>query len=344
MPDLKDRINDKEWVYNTLSHVEFGRTPYHFDFTPPARQKLVDYYGSEEIEDILKLPIRWGGPNTKKPLYADPDDYGSTLKDEFGVMWSVSKSDRGAPLYPGLLEPDLTGYEFPDPSDEFRFKDLQQWCNSNEEHFRVVWVGDFWERANFIRGMENLLTDLALNKSFVHELLEKLSDYILQTIEIIIESFDFEALSLSDDYGSQKSLQMSPKDWRNFLRPHLGKFISTAKENDKVMMLHSCGNVYEIIPDLIDIGLDILHPIQPEVMDIYRLKREFGKDLSFQGGLGTQVLLPRGNPDSIREEVRALKEKMGKGGGYILEPGITIQGDVPVENLMAMFEEAQKQG
>jgi uroporphyrinogen decarboxylase len=342
MPDVKDKLSDKEWIYNTLSHHETGGIPYHFDFTPPARQKLVDYFKSEEIEDILKLPIRWGGPNTIKPLYADPDDYGDTLRDEFGVTWSVSKNDRGAPIFPGLMGPDLSGYDFPDPSDDFRFKDLHQWCNSNQEHFRVIWIGDFWERANFIRGMENLLADLVLNQSFVSELLERLSGYILETMEIIIKRFEFEALSLSDDYGSQKSLQMSPYNWRSFIKPHLGKFIDKAKKNDKVMMLHSCGNIYEIIPDLVDMGLDILHPIQPEVLDIYSLKKEFGKDISFQGGLGTQNLLPRGEPYAIRREVKELKQRMGSGGGYILEPGITIQGDVPVENLLAMFAEAQK--
>jgi uroporphyrinogen decarboxylase len=342
MPEIKDKLNDKEWIYNTLSHIETGRTPYHFDFTPPARRKLIGYFKSEEIEDILKLPIRWGGPNTIKPLYADPDDYGSTLKDEFGVTWFVSKSDRGAPLSPGLPDPDLSDYDFPDPSDDFRFKDLKQWCNSNKEHFRVIWIGDFWERANLIRGMENLLTDLALNKSFVSELLEKLSEYILKTMEIITERFEFEAFSLSDDYGTQKSLQMSPEKWRGFIKPHLDGIIEMARRNGKVMMLHSCGNIYEIIPDLIELGLDILHPIQPEVMDVYILKKEFGRDISFQGGLGTQTLLPIEDPDAIMREVRELKHEMGKGGGYILEPGITIQGDIPLKNLLAMFEEAQK--
>jgi uroporphyrinogen decarboxylase len=340
--NAKDRLSDKEWIYNTLSHIKKEKIPYHFDFTPPARKKLIDYFGSEYIEDILELPIRWCGPNTIKPHYPDPDIYGDTIKDEFGVTWSVSKNDRGAPLIPILPEPYLTNYVFPNPSEDYRFKDLGKWCSINEDHFRVIWIGDLWERANFMRGMENLLMDLVLNKSFVSELLERLADYILETMKIIINRFECEALSLSDDYGSQKSLLMSPEDWRRFLKPNLKKITGMAKKHDKVIMLHSCGNVYEIIPDLIDLGLDILHPIQPEVMDIYQLKREFGNDISFQGGLRTQDLLPLGNPDDVKKEVRKLKRKMGKGGGYILEPGITIQGDVPIENLLAMFEEASK--
>ena len=110
------------------------------------------------------------------------------------------------------------------------------------------------------------------------------------------------------------------------------------------MMVHTCGNVFEVVGDMIDIGLDILHPIQPETMDIYKLKAEFGKELTFQGGLGTQNFLIRATPDKIRDEVKILKNKMGMGGGYIFEPGITIQGDIPVDNLLAMIEEAKKNG
>src|SRR3989304_7642228 len=99
-------------------------------------------------------------------------------------------------------------------------------------------------------------------------------------MEIIFGRFKFEAYSLSDDYGSQKSMQMSPVDWRRYIKPNLKKIIGMAKKHGKVMMLHSCGNIYEIIPDLIELGLDILHPIQPEVMDIFKLKKEFGNSIS----------------------------------------------------------------
>ena len=280
-----------------------------------------------------------GGTNTVKPIYADPKTYGRYAKDEFGVTWSVSKDDRGAPVSPGLTEPNLSGYDFPDPILECRFKDLGDWCDANKDHFRLIWAGEIWERATFIRGMENILFDLVQNKKFVLNLLRKLTDYVLKTMEIIIERFDFEAFGISDDYGTQNSLLMSPESWRKFIRPCLAEIIGLAKKHKKYIMLHSCGNVYEIIGDLIDIGLDILHPIQPEAMNIFKLKKEFGKDITFQGGLKTQTLLPFGTEDEIKKEVRILKERMGKGGGYILEPGITIQGDVPINNLIAMIQE-----
>lgn len=330
---------DKIWIREALSHQETEQVPYHFDFTPPARAKLEKFYNSTLIEDKLRLPIRWGGTNTIKPLYADPKTYGDYAKDEFGVTWSVSNDDRGAPVSPGLKEPDLSGYDFPDPTLDYRFKDLENWCNVNKDYFRLVWVGELWERATFVRGMENILLDLIQNKKFVLELFRELSNFVLKTMEIIIERFDFEAFSLSDDYGTQNSMLMSPGDWRKFIKPYLAEIIELAKKHKKYFMLHSCGNIYKIVGDLIDIGLDILHPIQPEAMDIFKLKKEFGKDITFQGGLRTQDLLPRGTEDEIKNEIRVLKEKMGKGGGYILEPGITVQGDIPINNLVAMIKE-----
>ena len=133
---------------------------------------------------------------------------------------------------------------------------------------------------------------------------------------------------------------MSPSQWRRLIKPLLAEIYALAKRHGRYLFHHSCGHITPIIPDFIEIGLDILHPIQPEAMDVYQLKRQFGRDLTFCGGLRTQDLLPRGAPRQIRDEVRKLKRIMGDGGGYILEPGITVQADVPVENLLALIEEA----
>lgn len=338
--NLDIQSKDKIWIIKTLNHQETDKIPYHFYFTLPARAKLEKFFNNTLIEDILKLPIRWGGIKTIKPLYADSKTYGKYAKDEFGVTWLISDNDRGTPVSSVLTEPSLLGYIFPDPTLDYRFEELEDWCDANKNHFRLIWIGDLWERATFIRGMENILLDLTQDKKFVLKLLRKLTDFVLETMEIVFERFDFEAFGISDDYGMQNSLLMSPRDWRIFIKPCLTKIIGLAKKYKKYIMLHSCGNIYEIIGDLIDMGLDILHPIQPETMDIFKLKKEFGKDITFQGGLKTQTLLPFGTEDEIKKEVKILKERMGKEGGYILEPGITIQGDIPINNLIAMIQEA----
>jgi uroporphyrinogen decarboxylase len=117
--------------------------------------------------------------------------------------------------------------------------------------------------------------------------------------------------------------------------------ISAAKQHGLVTMLHSCGDVSAIIPDLIELGLDILHPIQPEAMDVFALKREFGRDITLCGGISTQQTLPYGSPEDVRAEVELKAQELGAGGGYILEPGITLQADVSLGNLIALIESAR---
>lgn len=326
----------------TLEHKEPKAIPYDFMFTPPIQESLKKHYGQADLEQALGFPIRMSGPVSVKPLYADPAKFGESIKDEFGVVWSTNSIDRGSPIGPCLGQGDLSNYTFPDASEPYRFKELPEWCEQNKEHYTIIWVGDLWERATFMRGMENILLDVALNPKFVEELLRGLGDYVLQTMQILFEKCEFDAIAISDDYGTQNSLVMSPTDWRRLVKPCLREIYSMAHKHGRSVFHHSCGNNHPIMADFVDIGLDILHPIQPEAMDIFRLKREFGRHLSFCGGISTQKLLLHGSVDQVRAEVKRLKEQMGKGGGYILEPGITIQADVPLDNVIAMIEESRK--
>lgn len=330
--------DDRKWIEAVINHREMP-VPYNFMFSPVSLKIAEQHYGSP-VADALSLPIRMTSPRSIKPLYADPEIFGKTAVDEFGVVWSTSAIDRGAPIKPVLKEPSLSNYRFPEPGMPYRFEDIEQWYKKQKEHYRIIWVGDLWERATFMRGMENLLVDIIQNPKFVMELLRGITDYILGTMEILFERFEFEAIALSDDYGTQKAMLISPELWRKFVKPFLKEIYQFAQKKEKRIFHHSCGNIIPIIPDLIDIGLDILHPIQPEAMDIQYLKKEFGWDLCFCGGIRTQDLLVTGTAQQVRDEVRHLKETMGKGGGYILEPGITIQADVPPDNLFAMIDEA----
>ncbi len=332
--------DDRQWILATLAHREPPAVPFNFMFSPPARARLEAHYGTRDLESALGLPIRMSGPRSVKPLYAAPSEFGASVTDEFGVTWSTSEIDRGSPIGPCLPEADLSNYRFPDPTAAHRFEHLAGWTAANAGHYTFLWVGDLWERATFMRGMEPILMDLALTPRFVEALLRGLADYILRTMEVLCARFRFDGVALSDDYGMQQGMLMSPQHWRRFIKPLLAEIYALAARNGRTVFHHSCGNIEPIIGDLIDIGLDVLHPIQPEAMDGVRLKREFGDRLTFCGGLRTQDLLPRGTPGQVRDEVRRLKDVLGKGGGYILEPGITLQADVPLENLVAMIEEA----
>ena len=333
----------KAWIRQTLEHEQPEAVPYNFMLSPPVQAALEKHYGNP-LEEVLGFPLRMTGPASIKPLYAHPAQFGDSAVDEFGVVWSTSDIDRGQPVNQVLPDPDLAAYRFPDPASRHRLEGLAEWCEQSRHGYTIVWVGDLWERATFMRGMESLLLDLSLNPRFVHDLLRQLGDYVLETMAILFDTLEFDGVAVSDDYGTQNGLLMSPDHWRRFVRPVLGEIYGLARTHGRTVLHHSCGHITPIIPDLIDMGLDILHPIQPEAMDIHALKREFGRDLTFCGGLRTQDLLPRGTPDEIRREVRALKQTMGAGGGFILEPGITVQADVPLPNIVAAIEEARQPG
>lgn len=329
----------KELVRSAIEHRETEKVPYNFMFSPPAERTLKEYYGLEDLIAALDMPMYFFGARDK-PLYADPDIYGPTITDQFGVVWSTSKIDRGSPIGPPLKEADLSHYSFPPPDDPKRFARLDQEVSRRRDRFLVAVIGDLWERAGFMRGLMKLCMDVLDSPKFLEELLEKIKEYVISTLEHLAR-YRPDAVFLSDDYGTQTGLIIDPRDWRRLVKPRLGEIYDEAKRRNLVVMHHSCGNVREIIPDLIEIGLDILHPTQPEVMDIFSLKREFGADLTFCGGIGTQHLLPRAMPAEVRGTVRKTLDIMARGGGYILEPGITLQADVPVENMVAMIEAAR---
>ncbi len=334
-------MTNNEWIRTVLRHDDGVPVPYNLMLSPPARRKLEEFYDTDTIEDFLGLPIRMEATKSVKPLYASPKEYGDRIEDEFGVAWSTSEIDRGSPMGPCITEPDISSYRFPDPAAEYRFEHLRPWCEQNSDHYTILWIGNLWERATFMCGMERLLLYLSLEPDFVHGLLRGIADYVLQTMDTLFERCSFDGVALSDDYGTQKSMLISPDDWRLFVKPRLSEIITCAKEAERTILLHSCGNVRAIVPDLVELGLDILHPIQPEALDVFELKREFGRNITFCGGLGTQDLLINASPQDIRAEVRRLREEMGRGGGYILEPGITVQADVPLENIVAMIDEAR---
>jgi len=334
-------MTNREWVARVLRHEGGLAVPFNLSLSPPARRKLAEHYGPGEIEEVLGLPLRMRGTNSIKPLYASPQQFGPLARDEWGVGWTTSELDRGSPVAPPITTPSLAGYAFPDPAAAYRFEGLDAWCERNRANYTILWIGDLWERATFLCGMENLLLWLALEPRFVEELLDGIAAFVLGTLDTLIRRFAFDGVALSDDYGTQRAMLIAPGAWRRFVRPHLARIFASARAAGKTVFLHSCGNVRPIVPDLVDLGLDILHPIQPEAMDVGELKREFGRRLSFCGGLGTQRLLAGGSPAEVRSAVRRLKRLMGEGGGYILESGITLQADVPLENMLAMIEEAQ---
>ena len=332
-------MTKKEAVIEAIQLRETSSVPYHMDFTPPVRQILKERYDTEDVDRAVGSYILW------LSWHPSLDFRGRRLEnrlvqDEFGVIWSDLPENRGYVKHYPLDKPDLSSYEFPDPYAPGRFDGLQERMKSHSDLFLLAWAGDFFERAHFLRGLTNLLADLHLNPKFVHDLLDNILEFLLGNVSQLV-SLGVDGIFLSDDYGHQHSLLMSPDHWRKFIKPRLKELFARIKSEGLFTFLHSCGNVSEIIPDLIEVGLDVLHPIQPEAMDIASLKARYGDKLAFYGGIGTQQTLPRQTPAEVEEEVRQSIQLMAKGGGYILAPGITLQHDIPLENILAFLRAAQ---
>ena len=330
-------MTGRERIQMALAHKEPPLVPLNLMFAPPALAALQAHLGTEDVDTALGVDIAFVGPGGGKPLYASPADYGPTITDQWGVVWNTSDVDRGSPIGPSVRKRDLSLVPRPNPNDPKRLQGMQDALEAQTERYRVIPCGDLWERAGFMRGLGDLLLDVAECPGFVAGLLDILCEYILETVRNV-RDLPSECLFLSDDYGMQRSLMISPRDWRRLVRPPFQKFVDATHAAGKRAMLHSCGAVTELVPQFIECGLDILHPIQPEAVDISALKREYGNDITFCGGISTQKTLPYGTPGEVKDEVRTALEVMARGGGYILEPGITIQGDVPPQNVVALVE------
>ena len=158
-------------------------------------------------------------------------------------------------------------------------------------------------------------------------------------IERLLE-LPVDGIMFSDDWSYQRGVLLGPERWRRTLKPHLARMYSDVHEAGKYALTHCCGSIVEIMPDVVEIGLDVYQSVQPEARDSdpYQLKQEYGDQITFWGGLGSQSLLPFGTPPEIRSEVRQLCREMGRGGGYILGPSKALQTETPTENAAAVVE------
>jgi len=261
--------------------------------------------------------------------------------DMFGIVWQMDRR----PFYlvePPLQKPTLAGYELPDGVPLFE-STRDTVLRAVAEQPDIFWVAGFgfglFERTWTLRGFDNALMDAAADPGFYAALVEAVARHQLAIIDYLV-TLPIDGVMFSDDWGYQQGVILGPDRWRRFLKPWLAEMYGRVHAAGKHTLSHCCGSIAAILPDLIEIGLDVYESVQPEARDNdpYVLKRLYGDRITFWGGLGSQSTIPFGTPQEIKAEVARLCREMGQGGGYILAPAKAIQPETPTENVAAVVE------
>ena len=334
-------MTQKERVIAQINHEETDRVPYHLMFDPGSNieERLDKFYGNNSWRDrvdnaIYQLPLPSTGINLDLGLEKYTDAYGSEWRLDLRPF-ALEK--------PALTQPSLEGYTFPKVSDLFDegFEaNALRLIEEQKNSFVVAAYGfGLFERSWVLRGFENVLMDVVANLDFYEELLDKLLDHQLEILERLL-LLPVDGIWFFDDWGFQQGVLIGADRWRKLFKPRYEKLYRRTHESGKYVLSHCCGAIEKILPDVIEIGLDVYQSVQPEARNNnpYDLKQKYGDKITFWGGLGSQNMIPFGSPAEIKEEVRHLCRDMSKGGGYILGPAKEIQPETPDVNVAAVVE------
>jgi uroporphyrinogen decarboxylase len=277
--------------------------------------------------------------------------------DQWGVVRKIEggyASIIDYPLQKATLA-DLESYAWPDPAQDYDYSGIREQTQQLREadHYAIVGcmgsAGNLFEQSWYLRGMPELLIDMVCNKDFAHALLSKILGIRKRNAEIFLAEVGeyLDVFQLADDLSMENGLLMSPKMYREMIRPYQVELFQHVKKFTKAKIyFHSCGAVAQLLDDLIEVGVDILNPVQVSAkgMETDQLKHRYGKCLSFWGAIDTGEALPRGTVKDVRNEVLRRIRDLGPGGGYVLAPVHNMQPDIPPENIAAMYAAAQEFG
>ena len=342
-------MNSKTRVHAALNREPVDRVPIWMWFHPDTIKRL-----SKELEipshlvvDAMGDDIRqtWVGNNHAMEGIVHEFD-GEVHTDLWGVEWIKEgpyNQITHSPLE-NANESDLLNFRYPYDHIEELLSNMDPILAKGDEFFIGCDVSPcLLEMLYRLRGMENAILDLAASPERAYKMLEQAGAFSLCLSEIACDRFPIDWLWTGDDVGGQQSMIVSPKLWRNMIRPHLYAIFDAGKSRGLWTAYHSCGAIRPIIPDLIEMGLDVLNPIQCNCpgMDPLELKLEFGEKLAFMGGVDTQDLLPHGTSDEVYSKTINLLEGMDAGnGGYILAASHVVPPETPLDNIFAMYAAA----
>jgi len=360
-------MDSRERLHLALSHEEPDRVPVDFWASSGFYRKVEALLGlsKEELLDLYDIDLRYiEGPRyVGPPLRKLPDGSEEDLWGVPRVRVTVGKGLE-AETYREVVAPPLASARtveevgsyprWPSP-DWFDYSGIRAQCEEVHRKGKVaVFMGDRLNRiaqlkpAMYLRGVEQIFVDMALFPDMAHAIFSHIRSFYLKYEERILEAAggELDILLTGDDFGSQEGPLVSPSMWEEFLMEGFRGYIELAHSYGIKVMHHTCGSVRQLIPLMLDCGLDVLQSLQPEAkdMDPRALKADFGDALSFQGGISVQRTLPFGTPEEVRREVRDRIEALAPGGGYIFGTAHNLQADVPMENFEALMEAYREYG
>lgn len=313
---------------------------------PELDQRLLDWIQVDAVSLTTNSPSTW------ELKIEDEGDY-YTFKDEWGAKLYRPKDGyyydyREFPIKESSLQA-LDKMNWPDPEDPARMKGIKQKAKNLYENTDYAIVGSpifgggIFEHPARIRGMEEFLMSTASNTKFAEAIMEKITQLYMKATENFLNEVGeyIDVFAYWDDVGMQNGPMIRPSFYRQYVKPRQKRlFDLIKKKSDAKIFLHSCGANYQFIPDFIDIGVDILNPVQISAkgMETSKLKKEFGKDISFWGGgINSQKVLPFGNKEDVKDEVKKRIDDLASGGGFVFAAVHNIQNFVPPENIVEMF-------
>ena len=356
---LRKQPSSKEWVRKALRRQGSARCAVRLkrislDLILRYRDDLADLY-CQFPDDVL-----WVQPYDYSIGHRTPDQEpinevevltrSAEWTDEWGTRWGHAYGGVGATPVGNAIEDwsqldDYLAHRIPDPHAPGRLDRAKAMLavHGDDKYCAAVVCPALFERQHFLRGMENTFCDLGSNQIQVARLLEALCDNLIELIREWGQT-SVSGVYMTDDWGSQTGLMISPALWRKLFREHYRRVIDEIHHWGKDVIFHSCGNVMRLIPELLDLGVDILDPVQPKALNIDEVGRQFGGKIAFCGGIDDQRLEDL-TPQQVKDAVRHAIDTLGKpyGNAYILAPANTIAPTVPFENIQALFEACHEQ-
>ncbi len=361
-------MTSRERMQITLDHGIPDRVPCHMNASSWIVAELKRALHAEEDRRLLDLlhidtydtrgiDIRSG----TMPCYIGPphpvlnEAWAGNILHLWALTERVVETPRGNlyeqedyPLREASTIEELQSYLWPKP-EWFDYRSLPERLAPWADRSIIATGASVWQHASYVRGLDTLMIDMAVEPALARYVLDRFSEFYLEFFRRILESAGdlIDCCALADDLGMQTSLMISPQMFEDFVADRIRDFADLVHSYKCKLIFHCDGNIRSIIPRLIDLGVDVLDPLQPEAegMDPAVIKREFGRELVLRGGISTQQTLSRGTEAEVVDEVRRTIETLGEGGGYICSPGHPVlQSDIPVRNIIAMHETAHEYG